>query len=134
MKLLDVDLSIVLTITGLLLAVLTYLISLATQAQKRAVMLEARIITIENILQTQLKPIWDMIMARLPDLIISPHTPTLDTLLETAKNGLHEMPVEHVLEMAKLLEEQYDIATVENDDNRRLYISLFLVRIMGRLS
>ena len=97
-------------------------------------MLEARIITIENILQTQLKPIWDMIMARLPDLIISPHTPTLDTLLETAKNGLHEMPVEHVLEMAKLLEEQYDIATVENDDNRRLYISLFLVRIMGRLS
>ncbi len=85
-----------------------------------AIRLEHRLTSLES----KLDPIWQAIIKEIPKLLISPHTPEFDVLVEEAMVNLEGMTIAKVKRLMTLLEEEYDVAVKEKNTGRAVGLSL----------
>jgi hypothetical protein len=85
-----------------------------------AIRLEHRLTSLES----KLDPIWQAIIKEIPKLLISPHTPEFDTLVEKAMDNLEAMTLAEVKRLMTLLDQEYAVAVKEKNTGRAVGISL----------
>lgn len=121
------DPSIYVALIALAGAIIVALLGRDKYGKNDAVLLEARLTSIENTIDTKLEPIWDAIMKELPKILISPHTPKLDALLEKALDvGFKNLQPEDATQIRVQLDRHYE---VEENPMKRLTVSLIKIAL-----
>lgn len=86
-----------------------------------AVRLEHRLTSLEE----KIEPIWEAIIKEIPRLLISPHSPEFDKLVEKSLKG-DEFTPEELEKLRKLVDAEYEQAVEEKNSGRA--IGLVLMR------
>lgn len=119
--------SIIVAFIALLGTIIVALLDRGKYRKADAVYLENRLTSIENTLETKLEPIWKAIMKELPKLLINPHTPQLDRLINRGLDvGFENLPEIEAFELHTRLDEEY---ANEKKPLKRLVVSLVQIAL-----
>lgn len=122
-----IEASIIVALISLFGTLVLGILNFGKMSKADAIRLEHRLTSLEG----KIDPIWQAIIKEIPRLLISPHTPEFDGLVEKAMEDLEGMTIADVRRLVTLLEEQYDVAVKEKDTSRALGISLMKAGIKG---
>ena len=111
---------VVMALISLLGTLIVGILNFGKMSKTDAIRLEHRLTSLES----KLDPIWQAIIKEIPKLLISPHTPEFDTLVEKAIGNLEGMTIAEVKRLMVLLEEEYVVAVKEKNTGRAVGLSL----------
>lgn len=116
--------TIFVALISLLGTIMTAVLSGQKFSKQDAIEMEHRLTSIENVLNTKLEPIWNVIIGELPKILISPHTPDLDKLLVKYVDDKKNMCKEEFKQLADWLDHSYIQAVEGHDSGRAMAIAL----------
>ena len=119
--------SIIVALLSLLGTLVIGILNSGKMSKADAIRLEHRLTSLES----KLDPIWQAIIKEIPKLLISPHTPEFDTLVEKAIGNLEGMTIAEVKRLMVLLEEEYVVAVKEKNTGRAVGLSLMRAGVKG---
>lgn len=114
------DPAIIVALLSLLGTLIIGILNFGKMSKTDAIRLEHRLTSLES----KLEPIWQAIIKEIPKLLISPHTPEFDALVEKATDNLGTMTIADVKRLMTLLDQEYDIAVKEKNTGRAVGLSL----------
>lgn len=112
--------SIIVALLSLFGTLVIGILNFGKMSKADAIRLEHRLTSLES----KLEPIWQAIIKEIPKLLISPHTPEFDDLVEKAMDNLEGMTITEVKRLMTLLDQEYDVAVKEKNTGRAVGISL----------
>lgn len=125
----DIDVSLILSIAGAVIAIISFVIARMGDARKsehRFALIEGELKLIKFEIETKLAPVWNAIMTELPKILISEKTPELDKLLNkhlTNNNPLTDTEKTKTIELLGI-----EIKRAVEDKNIGRATTLLLVR------
>jgi len=125
----EIDVSLILSIAGAVIAIISFVIARMGDARKsehRFTLIEGDLKLIKFEIETKLAPVWNAIMTELPKLLISEKTPELDKLLNkhlTNNNPLTDTEKTRTIELLGI-----EIKRAVEDKNIGRATTLLLVR------
>lgn len=125
----EIDVSLILSIAGVVIAIISFVIARMGDARKnehRFTLMEGDLKLIKFEIETKLAPVWNAIMTELPKLLISEKTPELDKLLNkhlTNNNPLTDTEKTRTIELLGI-----EIKIAVEDKNIGRATTLLLVR------
>ncbi len=123
-----IDPSIIVALLSLLGTLIVAALSYGKMSRADAVALEHRLTSLE----AKIEPIWNAILKEIPRLLISPHSPEFDALVEKAITiGLDDMDPADVERLSELLDGEYDQAVEEKDSGRAIGLVLMRAGMKG---
>ena len=114
------DPSVIVALISLLGTLIIGVLNFGKMSKADAIRLEHRLTSLES----KLDPIWQAIIKEIPKLLISPHTPEFDELVEKAMDDLEAMTIGEVKRLMMLLDQEYIVAVKEKNTGRAVGISL----------
>lgn len=115
------NISFALGLLGSAIGVYSFITTSAINAESRFKDLEAKAVDpavisdiqsdirdINNIIDTKVEPVWNVIIKELPKILISPHTPRFDELVYKYTNGIEEMTHPEMCELIDMLTVRFD--------------------------
>lgn len=123
----QVDPTIAVALLSLLGTLVIGFLNSGKMSKADAIRLEHRLTSLES----KLDPIWQAIIKEIPKLLISPHTPEFDALVEKAIGNLESMTIAEVKRLMVLLEEEYVVAVKEKNTGRAVGLSLMRAGVKG---
>lgn len=116
------DPAIIVALISLVGTILVAAMNIGKMSKADAVTLEHRLTSLEE----KIDPIWEAIIKEIPRLLISPHSPEFDKLVEKSLEDIDSLTPEERERLEELLNEQYDQAVEEKNSGRA--IGLVLMR------
>ena len=117
----QLDPSIIVALIALLGTILVGAMNFGKMSKVDAVGLEHRLTSLEE----KIEPIWEAIIKEIPRLLISPHSPEFDKLVEKSLNG-GDLTAEELEQLKELVDAEYEQAVEEKNSGRA--IGLVLMR------
>ena len=118
----QVDTAIIVALISLLGTILVGIMNLGKMSKADAVRLEHRLTSLEG----KIEPIWEAIIKEIPRLLISPHSPEFDKLVEKSLEDIDSLTPEEKKRLEELLNKEYEMAVEEKNSGRA--IGLVLMR------
>ena len=124
----QLDTAIIVALISLLGTIIVGAMNFGKMSKADAIRLEHRLTSLEG----KIEPIWEAIIKEIPRLLISPHSPEFDELVEKAlKIGLDDMTPEEIERLRNLLDSEYDQAVEEKNSGRAIGLVLMRAGIKG---
>lgn len=92
-----------------------------------AIRLEHRLTSLES----KIDPIWQAVIKEIPRLLISPHAPEFDALVEKAMDDLDGMTIADIKRLMVLLDVEYEHAIETKDSGRAVGLVLMRAGLKG---
>lgn len=118
----QIDASIIVALISLLGTIFVGAMNFGKMSKADAVKLEHRLTSLEG----KIEPIWEAIIKEIPRLLISPHSPEFDKLVEKSLDDINSLTPEEKKRLEELLNNEYEMAVEEKNSGRA--IGLVLMR------
>lgn len=121
-RVMQFDPSIIVALISLFGTIFVAAMNLGKMSKADAVKLEHRLTSLEE----KIEPIWEAIIKEIPRLLISPHSPEFDKLVEKSLKGIDTLTPEELERLEELVDAEYEVAVEEKNSGRA--IGLVLMR------
>ena len=118
----QLDTAIIVALISLLGTIIVGAMNFGKMSKADAVRLEHRLTSLEG----KIEPIWEAIIKEIPRLLISPHSPEFDKLVEKSLEDINSLTLEEKKRLEELLNKEYEMAVEEKNSGRA--IGLVLMR------
>lgn len=118
----ELDFTVIVALISLVGTILVAIMNFGKMSKADAVRLEHRLTSLE----AKIEPIWEAIIKEIPKLLISPHSPEFDKLVEKSLANLDGLTAEEMERLEALVDAEYEQAVEEKNSGRA--IGLVLMR------